>query len=798
MRHFVGKGRRAHFSRGLGSVIAVYLLLGFSFFGFCDDLPMLSVPLGFGISGFDLRRNWVSQNGLFAFGFFEGCLRDPDYDDGLVVGIRYNLGTKEANVPVWTVGGGVRVSVNSTFGLSADGRLVLCENPSSLIVWSSNTSNLGVQKASLLDNGNLVLFGVEDEILWQSFDSPTSTLLPGQSFRFPQSLRAPSTKSISSYYNFVIHCSGELALVWESNVTYWRSHWSSTANIKEARFDSTGVLGLFDGTNRSVWSVSSKDSEDPSIVVRHLRIDPDGNLRIYSWDSVLLLWKIGWQAVENQCNVFGSCGLYSLCGFNSTGPVCSCLYEESLSHWTSPLRMDAGVSGCKKLVDLANCKMRTGMMVLKHSVLYGLYPPHDVDIMLNEEDCRQYCLNETSCIAVTSKNDGSGLCTIKRTSFISGYGNPAVPAISFLKVCLVPQAVSAQKTNPHTLSSRRLIVHASSSDFVRALALIGLTTAMGCLVVQMSVFWIIYQGRKTRVRRRIPFEKYDQMNRDYSALIQLNFEEIKQLTTNFTSQLGPSIFKSILPNKTPIIAKVLNNVAVSEKDFRVAVSIFGGTHHRNLVALKGFCYDQKHKILLFEYISAGSLDKWLFSEEHTRKHEEEFWQQRLNIALGVARALAYLHSECQNCVPHGNLKLENVMLNEMLVPKVMDFGLNNLISREATTSSESASDRDIYKFGEMLIQIVTCKKDTTDMKHHLVEDIREQKLESQEQERVVKIALWCMQNQPFLRPSIGEIVKVLEGTLPVDNPPSNFAFGVDNQIDGEDQKEIEVDFGVGS
>lgn len=74
-------------------------------------------------------------------------------------------------MPVWTIGGGIMVSQNSTFRLPIDGRLVLAETSSGLIVWSSNTSTLGVKKASLLNNGNFVLMGLKDDILWESFNS---------------------------------------------------------------------------------------------------------------------------------------------------------------------------------------------------------------------------------------------------------------------------------------------------------------------------------------------------------------------------------------------------------------------------------------------------------------------------------------------------------------------------------------------------------------------------------------------------------------------------------------------------
>ncbi|KAL2529136.1 Receptor-like serine/threonine-protein kinase [Forsythia ovata] len=107
----------------------------------------------------------VSENGVFAFGFWE---KDGDDVDEFVVGIRYNLGDKATNFPVWTIGEGLRVAKNSTFRIAMDGKLVLINNPNGIIVWSSNTSSLGVQKASLLDNGNLVLLGNKDEVIWRA------------------------------------------------------------------------------------------------------------------------------------------------------------------------------------------------------------------------------------------------------------------------------------------------------------------------------------------------------------------------------------------------------------------------------------------------------------------------------------------------------------------------------------------------------------------------------------------------------------------------------------------------------
>ncbi|XP_077226959.1 G-type lectin S-receptor-like serine/threonine-protein kinase SD3-1 [Tasmannia lanceolata] len=811
LKHFKGKCCRNLFFEfllgGFGSVLVVMVFLGSIVCGFCEDFSLVSVPLGFEISGYE-ERHWVSENGVFAFGFL------PDYqkDDGFVVGIWYNLRERsdEEVLPVWTVGGGVRVSQNSTFQLSMDGSFVLFDNPNGVVVWNSNTSSLGVQGASLLNNGNLILRDFGQKVVWESFHSPTDTLLPGQSLHFPQALQAPSKNYIAGYYSFVVRSSGDVALVWDGNVTYWSSQLSSSVIVEEARFESNGVLGLFDSTNQIVWYKSSKDLSEPSVVFRHLRLDADGNLRIYSWDDVLHTWKVGWQAVENQCNVFGSCGLYSICGYNSTGPVCDCLVQDSFNSVIVP-NGDYGSYGCKKMVDVGNCKMGTSMLVLKQTLLYGLYPPHDVDIMLSMVACKQYCLKDSSCFAATAKNDGSGLCTIKRTGFISGYRYASLSSTSFLKVCLVPQAVSTQETNLHKDPSIPLSAHQSISlindheDFIVATVVLFMITASIFLIMEMFLFWFIYRRRQIKAQSRVPFQKDAQMNPHYSALIRLSFEEVKELTNNFMDQLGPTVFKAALPNQMSVVAKMLNNVVASEKDFRMVVSTLGGTHHRNLVALKGFCFEPKYKLLIYEYISNGSLDQWLLSS--SQNQNKGSWLQRLDIAVGVARAIAYLHAECQQCIAHGNLKLQNVLLDEQLVAKVTDFGLQSLSAKETVSSSETLPERDIYMFGEMLLQIVVGKSHSDVGNLHSLAyemcgdgtlggtiDLQlERNVEWEGVESAIRIAFWCMQDQPSLRPSMGEVVKVLEGALPVDKPPMSAAFMIkESQKNEGDADVIEV------
>ncbi|XP_020587601.1 G-type lectin S-receptor-like serine/threonine-protein kinase At2g19130 [Phalaenopsis equestris] len=195
------------------------------------------------------------------------------------------------------------------------------------------------------------------------------------------------------------------------------------------------------------------------------------------------------------------------------------------------------------------------------------------------------------------------------------------------------------------------------------------------------------------------------------------------------------------------------------------------------------------RVLVYEYMSNGSLHQWLVNKRHFR--DKDGWPLRLNISIGIARALSYLHLECKQCIPHGNLKLENVLLDENMTVKVTYFGLHSLLEKDVASSSESPLERDIFMFGRILLQILSGKICTDDDElcdsayqlckvgklgqfvdsHLLVGD-------AEIDERVVRLALWCIQNKSSLRPSIGEVVMVLEGALSLDMPPANEAFHV--------------------
>lgn len=270
----------------------------------------------------------------------------------------------------------------------------------------------------------------------------------------------------------------------------------------------------------------------------------------------------------------------------------------------------------------------------------------------------------------------------------------------------------------------------------------------------------------------------------------MTYLEIQELTENFRHKLSPTVFKGTLSSMRPVIIKRLD-VETTEKEFRKVLSIIGSTRHKNLVSLHGFCYEDQQRLLVYEYVNNGSLHQWLFGS--IKQGKDLNWQRRLEIATGIAHAIAYLHMDCHECIAHSNLKLENVMLDDKFMPKLTDYGLKRLsegTSNQSTTSSESDPEQDVFSFGMMLLEIITGKRYPSDgslgkekIGKWVFEEYQMGNLDSIvdcrmgcnwnwfQVENALRIAFWCIQEQLFSRPSIREVVKVLEGTFAVDKPP---------------------------
>lgn len=736
--------------------------------GFLWHSVVSQIPLGSKLSVSD-NNFWVSSNGDFAFGFFNFSNQQNQYS----IGVRFNSKSipVDKQAVVWVVGAGLTVGNSSYFEIRNDGDMVLVDALKGFTVWTSKTGLSSVASAALQDDGNFILLNEEKDVVWQSFDSPSNTLLPGQNFSVSHMLRAASRNTMSSYYSLYMNDSGQLQLRWDSHVTYWTSGGPFTPNVT-ALLMPNGALQIRDQRWEPIWSVFGEDHND-SVRYRYLRLDVDGNLRLYSWLEALQSWKLVWQAVENQCNVFATCGQHGICVYvESSSPICKCpfkLTNESICSIPTPQQCISGVN----------------MLTYQHMFLYGMYPPND-DLVsgISLQDCKILCLNDPLCMAATFTNDGTARCFLKKTPYVSGYADPSLSSVSFVKKCSAPMAVIPDLETPSRDTKQK-----GSFEFCFP-CLIGAVSGTSVLfvAVQLAVLFFIYRRRKSLMKKAA----LGYTGPNTNGLIVLSFSETKDVTRNFEHQIGPTMFKGMLPNNQPVAVKDTKST-IEERKYRVAVSKIGSIYHKNLVKLEGYCCELNHRFLIYQYAENGSIEKHI---EDPKLCKKLTWRKRLEICLSVAKAICYLHTGCREFVCHGNLKCENVVLDENFEAKVTEFGLNRVIT-ETTSSFACSAERDVEDFGKMVLTIVSGCKGVGDLSDWAYKEWMEGNapsvvdrridggVDSAELDHVLRIAFWCLQTDERMRPSMREVVKVLEGTLSVDPPPPPFA----SQRQDEDEEE---------
>lgn len=285
--------------------------------------------------------------------------------------------------------------------------------------------------ASLDDSGNFALKNGTVNV-WSTFDNPTNTIVPTQNFTIDKALR-------NDRYSLNLKKSGNMTLKWDDNIEYWtlglNATYESNLTWPKLSIEPIGTLTISDELSSSLATVVySSDYAEGSSVFRFLKLDADGNLRIYSVGGSSAVANQRWAAVSDQCQVFGYCGNFGICSYNDSEPVCGC---PSLNFE----RVDArdGTKGCTRKVEISNCPQSIGTVDLEHTKLLT-YPPETLSQIISSaiSACRLNCLNSPACNASTALSDGSGLCYSKTTDYISGYQSPSIPSTSYVKVCGQP------------------------------------------------------------------------------------------------------------------------------------------------------------------------------------------------------------------------------------------------------------------------------------------------------------------------------------------------------------------------
>ncbi|CAA7394900.1 unnamed protein product [Spirodela intermedia] len=456
------------------------------------------------------------------------------------------------------------------------------------------------------------------------------------------------------------------------------------------------------------------------------------------------------------------------------------------------------------------------------------------------DDCQRLCLQNTSCSAFTYKYTGERKCTHRGEPLVNLFWSPATETRTFLRVA----AGEKDRSNFTGLFSVLETVcpvriqlpdpPKESKTTARNLGIIG--TAFGLeLLAGILSFWAF-------LRR---YSQYRDMARALGLEFlpaggpkRFTYAELKAATKDFSDEVGSGgfgvVYKGELPDRRVVAVKRLKDAAGSEADFWAEANIIARMHHLNLVRLWGFCAEKGQRMLVYEFIPNGSLDKYIFppsprrqrgggeeeeeeleGEEKTRKPLLD-WNIRYRIAVGVARAIAYLHEECLEWVLHRDIKPENILLDGDFCPKVSDFGMAKLTKEDRFSCSgvkgtqgymapewvmprePITAKADVYSFGMVLLEMVTGARNNKFQMSALqseewyfpvfayekvyverrVEDIIDPRiLDSYDSrahlamvDRMLKTAIWCLQERPEMRPSMGKVAKMLEGSVEITEP----------------------------
>ncbi|CAJ1911145.1 unnamed protein product [Sphenostylis stenocarpa] len=264
------------------------------------------------------------------------------------------------------------------------------------------------------------------------------------------------------------------------------------------------------------------------------------------------------------------------------------------------------------------------------------------------------------------------------------------------------------------------------------------------------------------------------------GLIVFSFSEIKSLTEDLKNQIGQNMFKGVLLNNHLVAVKDLD-ASIEERKFRSAVLKLGNIHHKNLMKLEGYCCEFSHRFLVYDYAKNGSLDNYM---EDSTLCKRLTWRKRVEICSSVAKAICYLHTGCREFLSHGNIKCENVMFDENSVAKVSEYGFS-IVDGKAAYCGFSA-EKDVRDFGKLVLTLLLgCQNDEQlgewaytewmeGRKTNLVDKRLDGVINSEELERLLRVSFWCLQMDERRRPSMEEVVRVLDGTLNVDPPPPPF------------------------
>ncbi|GMP63471.1 hypothetical protein CsSME_00025149 [Camellia sinensis var. sinensis] len=371
---------------------------------------------------------------------------------------------------------------------------------------------------------------------------------------------------------------------------------------------------------------------------------------------------------------------------------------------------------------------------------------------------------------------------------------------------------------PLVFIADQYVYFAGSTGTNKSLSRVIIGAAVGCsLLVILSLLAGIYafhQKRRAEIsdKQNNPFASWDS-NKSNGGVPQLkgarcfSFEELKKYTNTFSEAncIGSGgygkVYRGTLPTGQLVaIKRATQGSMQGGLEFKSELELLSRVHHKNVVSLVGYCFEQGEQVLVYEYIANGTLKESLSGKSGIRLD----WMRRLRIALGAASGLQYLHELANPPIMHRDIKSNNILLDEYLNAKVSDFGLSKsllysenyhittqvkgtmgYLDPEYCMTQQLTEKSDVYAFGVLMIELITAKQPIEKGKYIVLE--ARQKMDKAKDlydlheildpnilgtalkglEKFVDLAMRCVEEEGAARPTMGEVVKEIENIMQI-------------------------------
>ncbi|CAL1352587.1 unnamed protein product [Linum trigynum] len=720
----------------------------------------------------------VSNNGLFVLGFMNRSY----------LGIWFNSSVYDSTGhPVWVASRDRPLFQNpGALTIDASGKLKILQDAGDPVEIYSGNGNptQGNVSAVLEDSGNLVIEAKgssSGEVLWQSFDHPTDTLLPGMKLGFSNKSGEEKRWKLTSWLDEENPAPGAFTVEWDYNTrqllvkmresVFWRS---GVLDANSRKFPATRFLAEVN-KNFNFTTVSDPGEESFSY-----EFYDEGLAPLRSNESQ---WVMGYQGTIQDDRTQIMVLYFENCDGNRN--------EEN---------------GCERWDSGPTCSRRTGdRMLLRAAQTFGLPDMRYRNLNLSFADCKELCWRNCSCNGVQVP-DGDAL-NFRGCIFYTG-------TLSFQDLRGNEGQVYAILPAPPSPKPSKTWIW----------IIVGVT---GCLLIMVTGFLLYLRWRRQKLHGKFlkelmtidrpsdasPHEdngnsKDDNSLQVYTALSITNATNSFSLNNKLgEGGFGPVYMGRLKEGQEVAVKRLSRTSGQGLVEFKNELILIAKLQHSNLVRLLGFCVQGEERMLVYEYMPNRSLDSFIFDESRRKLLG---WKARFNIIEGIAQGLLYLHKYSRVRIIHRDLKVSNILLDKDMNPKISDFGMarifkpddaaqdntRRIVGTYGYMSPEYAAEgtfsvkSDVYSFGVIVLEIVTGKKnhrayhsdrplnlagyawelwtdDDSDALELLDPAVNDSSAGQEgdgcrdEALRCINIGLLCVQNDPRDRPVMGDVLSML-------------------------------------